>query len=552
MAIRLALLSVYDKTGIVDFARALHAQGVGLLSTGGTFAALTDAGLPVTEVAEHTGFPEMMDGRVKTLHPRIHGGLLARRDDPAHLAAAATHGIPLIDLVVVNLYPFEATCDRPGATTAEKIEKIDIGGPSMLRSAAKNHGAVTVICDPADYAQCLAEMTAHAGDTTPAFRQLCARKVFQQTARYDALIADELVRMASAAGRTADRASGTVGAGATGASQAEATPATSDDDAFPAISALPLKKVQNLRYGENPHQRAALYDLRLPGASGVVRAVQKHGKELSYNNYMDADAAWELVKEFAAPACAIIKHTNPCGCAVAADLATAFRRAYDGDPQAAFGSIIAFNRELDGATAAALAEPGRFVEVVVAPSYSAEAFTTLTTVPKWKNSVRLLATGPATEVPADARYVKHVLGGLLVQDVDTRGWEPAALVIKSQRPPTADELRDLEIAWLIAKHLKSNAISLVRGGELVGAGAGQMSRVTSTFLATHLAGDRAMGASLGSDAFFPFPDGVETAAAAGVTAIVQPGGSKGDDAVIAAADRLGLAMVFTGVRHFRH
>jgi len=532
MAIRLALLSVYDKTGIVDFARALHGHGVALLSTGGTFAALKDAGIPVTEVAEHTGFPEMMDGRVKTLHPRIHGGLLARRDDPAHLASAAAHGIPLIDLVVVNLYPFEATCDKAGASVAEKIEKIDIGGPSMLRSAAKNHAAVTVICDPADYARCLAEMAGGNGDTTPAFRRACAQKVFAQTARYDALIADELARI--------------------NAADATATAPTDGSNAFAAVTALPLKKIQDLRYGENPHQRAALYDIRLPGASGVVRAKQRHGKELSYNNFMDADAAWELVKEFSAPACAIIKHTNPCGCAVAANLTLAFRRAYDGDPQAAFGSIIAFNREVDAATAQALAEPGRFVEVVVAPAYSAEAFTILTTVPKWKNSVRLLETGPATAVPADAKYVKHVLGGLLVQDVDTRGWEAAKLVVKSKRPPSAEELRDLEIAWLIAKHLKSNAISLVRGGELVGAGAGQMSRVTSTFLAAHLAGDRAMGAVLGSDAFFPFPDGVETAAAAGVTAIVQPGGSKGDDAVIAAADRLGLAMVFTGVRHFRH
>jgi phosphoribosylaminoimidazolecarboxamide formyltransferase/IMP cyclohydrolase len=540
MAIRLALLSVYDKTGIVDFARALHERSVGLLSTGGTFAALREAGLPVTEVAEHTGFPEMMDGRVKTLHPRIHGGILARRDDPAHLAAAATHGIPLIDLVVVNLYPFEATCDRPGATVAERIEKIDIGGPSMLRSAAKNHAQVTVICDPADYARCLEEFSA-TGETTPEFRLACARKVFSQTARYDALIADELGRIALAAAPAA-------GAGA------GAAPEPLGAERFPAISALPLRKVQDLRYGENPHQRAALYDLRLPGGSGVVRAKQRHGKELSYNNFMDADAAWELVKEFPhAPACAIIKHTNPCGCAVADDLVTAFRRAYDGDPQAAFGSIVAFNRELDAATAAALAEPGRFVEVVVAPSFHAEAVNILTTVPKWKANVRLLECGAATPVPAEARYCKHVLGGLLVQEVDRRGWEPASLVVTTRRAPTPEELRDLEVAWLIAKHLKSNAIALVRGGELVGAGAGQMSRVTSTFLATHLAGDRAMGSVLGSDAFFPFPDGVETAAAAGVTAIVQPGGSKGDEAVIAAADRLDLAMVFTaGVRHFRH
>jgi phosphoribosylaminoimidazolecarboxamide formyltransferase/IMP cyclohydrolase len=528
MPIRRALLSVYDKTGVVDLARDLHGRGVALLSTGGTYKALKDAGLPVTEVAEHTGFPEMMDGRVKTLHPKIHGGLLARRDDPAHLESAKRHGIDLIDLVVVNLYPFEATCDTPGATLADKIEKIDIGGPSMLRSAAKNHHAVTVLTDPLDYPAFRAELDANRGDTSPHFRARCARKVFRTTARYDALIAEELTRIASS------------------------EPAVAEAERFPVETAIPLRKVQDLRYGENPHQRAALYDARLPGAASVVRARQLHGKELSFNNLMDADAAWELVKEFADPACAIIKHTNPCGCAAADSIEHAFLRAYEGDPQAAFGSIIAVNRELDAATAERIADPGRFVEVIIAPSFTPEAFAIITTKPKWKANVRLLAAGAIAPIPPGASYVKNVLGGLLVQDYDTLGWDRSSAQVATRRQPDDREWRDLAFAWLVVKHLKSNAICLVKDRELVGAGAGQMSRVNSSRLASTLAGDKARGSVLGSDAFFPFPDGVEAAAASGVTAIVQPGGSKGDPEVIAAADKHGLAMVLTGVRHFRH
>jgi phosphoribosylaminoimidazolecarboxamide formyltransferase/IMP cyclohydrolase len=524
--IRRALLSVFDKTGIVDLGRFLHSQGVALLSTGGTYRALLEAELPVTEVADYTGFPEMMDGRVKTLHPMIHGGLLARRDSAEHQGQAETHRIGMIDLVVVNLYPFEATCDAEGATTADKIEKIDIGGPSMLRSAAKNHDAVTVVVDPADYSRLQDEMSANGGATTAAFRRKCARTVFRTTSRYDALIAEELTRI-----------------------EDEELVA---DERFPAEMALPLKKVQELRYGENPHQAAALYGLRLPGANSLVAATQLHGKALSYNNLMDADGAWELAKEFDRPACAVIKHANPCGCAVADDVVTAFRRAWDGDPMAAFGSIIAFNRELDAATAEALAEPGRFVEAIIAPSFASEAVDILTTKPKWKANVRLLAAGAITGTPAEARYVKNVLGGLLVQDVDRRGWEPENLQVVTKRAPTEAELADLALAWPIVKHLKSNAICLVKDGALVGPGTGQMSRVNSSNFAAQLAGDRAQGSVLASDAFFPFPDGVEAAAAAGVTAIVQPGGSKGDPAVIAAADTAGLAMVFTGVRHFRH
>ncbi len=523
MPIKRALLSVFDKSGIVDFARALHHQQVELLSTGGTYKALQEAGIPVIEVAEYTKFPEMMDGRVKTLHPKIHGGLLCVRDDAHHTSAATANGIGMIDLVVVNLYPFEATADKPGSTTADKIEKIDIGGPSMLRSAAKNHAFVTVIVDPTDYARCLSEMAANAGDTTLGFRQRCARTVFRTTARYDALIADELTRIAG-------------------------FPA---DEALPNETALPLKKVMGLRYGENPHQQAALYDIRTPGATGVSRLRQLHGKELSYNNLMDADAAWCLVNEFSGPACAIIKHTNPCGCAVGVDLATAFARAYDGDPQAAFGGIIALNRPVDAATAETMV-PRQFVEVVIAPEFTPEALAILTTKPKWKANVRLLAVGGWQGIPAGAVYAKNVLGGLLLQDYDTLGWEAGKLQVATKRAPTAAELANLEFAWLVCKHLKSNAICVVKDGELVGAGAGQMSRVNSTWIATSLAKERAIGAVAASDAFFPFPDGLETLITAGVTAVVQPGGSKGDPAVIAAADAAGIAIVLTGVRHFRH
>ena len=524
MPIRRALISVSDKAGIVDLAQALHATGIELLSTGGTYRAITDAGIAAIEVADYTGFPEMMDGRVKTLHPKIHGGLLQRRDSDQHQAQAAAHDIGPIDLVVVNLYPFEQTVDRGTASLAEKVEQIDIGGPSMLRSAAKNYAAVTVVTDPTDYPALLAQLAA-AGDTTLQFRAACARKVYRLTSRYDALIADELAREAGVAG---------------------------DEEFLPDQLALPLKKIQDCRYGENPHQQAAFYEMRLPGVATLARAQQRNGKALSYNNLMDADAAWELVKEFSQPAVAVIKHTNPCGCAVHAELAQAFRLAWEGDAQAAFGSIIACNRPLDTATAEALCEPGRFVEAIIAPSFAPDAFEVLTTRPKWRKNVRLLETGGIGGAPAEARYCKNILGGLLIQSVDRSPWQPDQLAVVSQRQPSEAELADLAVAWPIVKHLKSNAICLVKNGSLVGAGAGQMSRVTSSQLACQLAGDRSQGAVLASDAFFPFPDGLAVAAAAGITAVVQPGGSKGDAAVIAEADRHDIAMVFTGQRCFRH
>ena len=431
--------------------------------------------------------------------------------------------------MVVNLYPFEATLDAGVTALEEKIEQIDIGGPSMLRSAAKNYQSVTVVTDPADYGRLEEEMAASGGATTDAFRALCARKVFRQTSRYDALIADELTRVAIAD-----------------------DPQAAEEERFPAEFAVPLRKVQDLRYGENPHQRAAFYGLRLPDANPLSQAVQRNGKELSYNNIMDCDGALELVKEFTEPACAVIKHTNPCGCAVASDQLAAFTKAWEGDPQAAFGSIIAFNRPLDGATAEAICEPGRFVEAIVAPGFTDAAFETLTTKPKWKKSVRLIDVGEIRAVPAEARYFKNVLGGLLIQDCDRIGWEPDQLEVVTERAPTEAELADLAMAWPIVKHLKSNAICLVKDQCLVGPGTGQMSRVNSSEIAAKLAGDRAQGSVLASDAFFPFPDGVTAAAEAGVTAIVQPGGSKGDPAVIEEANKHGIAMVFTGKRHFRH
>ncbi len=528
-AIQRALLSVFDKTGVVDLAQGLHQRGVELLSTGGTYKAIKDAGLPVIEVSDYTGFPEMMDGRVKTLHPKIHGGLLCLRDNDAHTGIAAEHDIGMIDLVVVNLYPFEETCNTPGASLADKIEKIDIGGPSMLRSAAKNHKFVTVVTEPGDYEQLLSEMDANDKATTMAFRQACARKVFRCTSRYDALIAEELLREA-----------------------ASEDASLLDNELLPEQCAIPLRKVQDLRYGENPHQAAAFYDIRLPGANCLSTAKQRNGKELSYNNIMDLDGAWELVKEFTTPSCAVIKHTNPCGCATADNQLDAFLKAYDGDPQAAFGSIISFNEELSADTANALAEPGRFVEAIIAPSFSDEAFEILTTKPKWKKNVRIIDAGGLSKIPADARYAKNVLGGLLLQSYDNTGWNADNLQVVTKRQPSEQELADLAFAWPIVKHLKSNAICLIKDGQLVGAGAGQMSRVNSSWIASELAGERAKGSVLASDAFFPFPDGVEAAAKAGVTAIVQPGGSKGDPAVIEEADKHDIAMVFTGERHFRH
>ncbi|MDE2394583.1 MAG: bifunctional phosphoribosylaminoimidazolecarboxamide formyltransferase/IMP cyclohydrolase [Burkholderiales bacterium] len=520
-----ALLSVSDKTGIVDFARALHGQGVTLLSTGGTARLLADAGLPVTEVAEVTGFPEMLDGRVKTLHPRIHGGLLARRDSPEHMAALQNHGIGTIDLLVVNLYPFAQATARADCTLDDAIENIDIGGPAMLRAAAKNWQDVAVLIDPADYEQALAEL--RAGGLTRATKFMLAKKVYAHTAAYDGMIANYL----SALGPGAEEA-------------ANAVPARA---AFPEVCTLQFTKTQDLRYGENPHQAAAFY--REPRAPEGTLAgwTQLQGKELSYNNIADADAAWECVKTFDAPACVIVKHANPCGVAVATSPAEAYAKALATDPTSAFGGIIAFNRPLDAAAAELVAR--QFVEVLIAPAITPEAREVFAA----KQNVRLLEVPLA---PASNRLdYKRVGGGLLVQTQDTKNVSTAELRVVSRLAPTAGQLDDLLFAWKVAKFVKSNAIVFCARGQTLGVGAGQMSRVDSARIAgikATNAGLSLQGSAVASDAFFPFRDGLDVVVDAGAACVIQPGGSMRDEEVIAAADERGVAMVFTGTRHFRH
>ncbi len=523
--LRRALISVSDKEGLVDFARALAARGVELLSTGGTAKTLREAGLAVRDVAEVTGFPEMMDGRVKTLHPAVHGGLLALRDNPEHRAAMETHGIGAIDLLAVNLYPFEATVAK-GAAYDDCIENIDIGGPAMIRAAAKNHAYVTTIVDVQDYAALLAELDANDGATSLPFRQRMAQAAYARTAAYDAAVSSWM-------------------AGAIG----EPTPRRR---AFAGTLAQPL------RYGENPHQSAAFYT---DGSDrpGVATARQWQGKELSYNNINDTDAAFELVAEFdpaEGPAVAIIKHANPCGVARADTLESAYRRAFDCDRTSAFGGIIALNRTLDEATARAITEI--FTEVVIAPDADDAARAVFAA----KKNLRLLTTGGLPDARAGGLTFRQVAGGFLVQDRDNGHVTRADLRVVTQRQPTEAELADLMFAWTVAKHVKSNAIVYARDLATVGIGAGQMSRVDSTRIGRRKSEDMAEalglsaplteGAAVASDAFFPFADGIEALAAAGARAVIQPGGSMRDDKVIAAADRLGLAMVFTGQRHFRH
>ncbi len=515
---RRALISVSDKTGVVDFARALQDYGVELLSTGGTARLLADSGLPVTEVSAYTGFPEMMDGRVKTLHPKIHGGLLGRRG--VDEAVMAEHGIEPIDLVVVNLYPFEATVARPDCDLPTAIENIDIGGPTMLRAAAKNHAGVAVIVNAADYTRVLAEMQADEGRISAATRFDLAVKTFEHTARYDGMIANYLGRQ--------------VGDG---------------KDGFARTFNVQLTKTQALRYGENPHQKAAFYVDPAHAEASVATARQLAGKALSYNNIADTDAALECVKQFGdAPACVIVKHANPCGVATGANLFEAYERAYSTDPESAFGGIIAFNQALDADTARAIIER-QFVEVIVAPSIDTDAVA----IAQSKPNVRLLACGAWPADAAPRREVKQVNGGLLVQDADL----PLADAFKvvSRRAPSDAEMADLVFAWKVAKFVKSNAIVYGRGGMTIGVGAGQMSRINSARIAAikaEHAGLVVKGAVMASDAFFPFRDGIDAAAAAGIAAVIQPGGSLRDDEVIAAADEHGLAMVFTGMRHFRH
>ena len=517
--IRRALISVSDKTGIEAFAKALHEMGVEILSTGGTYRALQKASIPVTEVSDYTGFPEMMDGRVKTLHPKIHGGLLGRRgiDD----AVMAEHGIQPIDMVVVNLYPFERTVANPECTLEEAIENIDIGGPTMLRSAAKNHKDVAVVTDPADYARILDEMRNNQGALSFETRFDLAIKTFEQTARYDGAIANYFGTRFN----------------------------TEGNDPFPRTFNCQFKKKQTLRYGENPHQQAAFYVERDQKEASISSAEQLQGKALSYNNIADTDAALELVKTFEQPACVIVKHANPCGVAVDTSPKAAYERAFKTDPTSAFGGIIAFNRPLDAQAAQAIIER-QFVEVIIAPSITPEALK----ITAQKPNVRVLACGELTS-PVPSWDFKRVTGGLLIQDRDLGNITQADLKIVSKRPPSEQEIHDLLFAWKVAKFVKSNAIVYAKDGMTISIGAGQMSRVYSAKIAGIKAADEGLevrGSVMASDAFFPFRDGIDAAAEAGITAVIHPGGSIRDEEVIQAADEHNMAMVLTGMRHFRH
>lgn len=517
--IRRALLSVSDKTGIVEFAKELSRRGIEILSTGGTAKLLSDSGIPVTEVSSHTGFPEIMAGRVKTLHPKIHGGLLGRRGEDD--AVMGEHGIEPIDLLAVNLYPFEKTVAKPGCTLDDAIENIDIGGPAMLRAAAKNHAHVTLLVEPEDYDRVLADMDENGNATSQQLRFELAAKGYAHTARYDGMIAAFLSRIRP----DGERAT------------------------FPDVLSLQFQKSQELRYGENPHQKAAFYTERGAPAGSVVTAKQLQGKALSYNNIADADAALECVKQFDSPACVIVKHANPCGVAVATSIREAYLNAYLTDPTSAFGGIIAFNQMLDIETAQAILER-QFVEVIVAPGVTRDARDVL----RGKPNVRVLDCGRFSDQSPGLDY-KRVNGGLLVQDSDALMVEPTQLKVVSNRQPTTDELRDLLFCWKVAKFVKSNAIVYAKDGMTIGVGAGQMSRVYSSRIAAIKANDAQLevkGSVMASDAFFPFRDGIDSAAEVGVRAVIQPGGSIRDDDVIKAANEHDMAMVFTGIRHFRH
>lgn len=513
-----ALLSVTDKTGVVEFARCLARHGVELVSTGGTARALREAGLAVREVADLTGFPEMFDGRVKTLHPKVHGGILHVRGNPQHRQQAAAHGIEPIDMVVVNLYAFERTAANPDATFAEIIENIDIGGPAMVRSAAKNFEDVAIVTAPADYSVLCDELDLHRGMLSRETRWRLAQRAFVATGAYDTAIANALERIEPSSAGQALRFS----------------------DDFPQTLRISYPLGQALRYGENPHQRAALY--RDGSGGGIARALQLQGKELSYNNLVDLDACWDLAQEFDEPAVAIIKHTNPCGAATGQNLLEAYRKALVADPVSAFGGVIGVNREIDGDTAEEMA--ALFVEAIAAPSFSDDARARFSS----KKNLRLVVVKPADT----AGVLRQVSGGLLLQDADRARVSVADLKVATRRAPTEEELNSMLFAWKVAKHVKSNAIVYARDGQTIGVGAGQMSRVDAARFGAMKAVLPLDGCVAASDAFFPFPDGLEVVAQAGATAVIQPGGSVRDNDVIAAADRLGLAMVFTGMRHFRH
>ncbi len=516
MKTRLALLSVYDKDGLVGFARGLREAGVDILSTGGTAKALRDAGVPITEVSEHTGHPEIMDGRVKTLHPRVHGGILAVRDSAEHVRQAEQHGIRFIDLVCVNLYPFQRTVAKPDVTDDEAIENIDIGGPAMIRSAAKNHKYVTVITDPGDYPRVLEEMRRGDGAVSAALRRELAFKAFAHTSKYDNAIAGYL------GGR----------------------------EEFPKLLTLQYEKISDLRYGENPHQRAAFYRGLSQSAPSVAFArLHPGGKEVSYNNLLDLDSAFECVREFKRPAAVVVKHNNPCGAAAADTTLDAFRRAQAGDPTSAFGGILAFNVAIDSVTAEAIAGKENFFEAIVAPAYHGEALRILREKAKWGKNLRIFEAGDTTARLGRAMAVRGLRDGLLLQTPDEQLYAGLKPVVGA---PTEAQERDLVFAWIVCKHVKSNAIVLAKDERIVGVGAGQMSRLDSARIAVSKAGDRAKGSVAASDAFFPFPDGAEVLMDAGVGAIAQPGGSIRDEEVFAAVRKRSVAMVLTGTRHFKH
>ena len=518
--IRRALLSVTDKSGLVEFARALAGFGVELVSTGGTAKALREAGLAVKDISDLTGFPEMLDGRVKTLHPRVHGGLLYIRGNAEHEAAVAAHGIEPIDMVVVNLYAFEKTAAQPGVAFGHLIENIDIGGPSMVRSAAKNFEDVAIVTRAADYAALIEELKTNGGALTRPTRWRLAKQAFALTAAYDSAIANTLEQIADA--------------------PLPAAPAAPDLTSLPSTLRINLPLAQALRYGENPHQRAALY---ADGSGrGIAGATQLQGKELSFNNLVDLDACWELAQEFEEATVIIVKHTNPCGAATGATILDAYQKALACDPVSAFGGVIGINRAVDGAAAEEIAK--LFVEAIAAPGFSPEARERFAA----KKNLRLVEVRTAEPRPV----VKNVSGGLLLQDADTGRVTESEIKVVTWRPPSAEELRSLLFAWRICKHVKSNAIVYARDGQTLGVGAGQMSRVDAAKFGAMKAVLPLKGCVAASDAFFPFPDGLEAVAQAGATAVIQPGGSVRDDEVIAAADKLGLAMVFTGIRHFRH
>ncbi|MDR0328275.1 MAG: bifunctional phosphoribosylaminoimidazolecarboxamide formyltransferase/IMP cyclohydrolase [Planctomycetaceae bacterium] len=514
-----ALISVSDKMGLADFARGLHAAGVEIYSTGGTRTHLEKEGIPVIDVADYTGFPEMMGGRLKTLHPKVHGGILCRRDNVGDMNALAEHNIKTFELVIVNLYPFEATIAKEGVTEAEAIENIDIGGPSMIRAAAKNHPFVTVVTSHDQYAAVLEQIQKN-GRTTLQLRQGLAKDAFTMTGNYDNAIAQYFVERIS-------------------------------KEEFPSVMTLKLKRSDVLRYGENPHQQAAVYVDARSKSANVVSARQLNGKELSYNNLLDLDSALSIVRAFTKPAVSVIKHNNPCGAAVDEQISNALRKAMEGDPLSAFGSVIGLNRPVDLASAEFLATPGLFVEAIVAPSFDADALEVLTKKPKWGANVRLLHVG-SLSVPPSRWNLRPLEGGALLQETDTLVDPEDQWTVVTEKKPESDVWDDILFGWEIVRHVKSNAIVLAKEGMLLGAGAGQMSRVDSVEIAMKKAGDRISGSVMASDAFFPFPDSIDKIAEYGVRAVIQPGGSRGDESVIEACNKYGIPMIFTGRRHFRH